>query len=115
MSRPERNAIGVTAAAHCRLNEDVLHSPYGTVERRSMFTTGRATVSGRRSGITVSDGTPAGASVDFQTAPEQYRHWQLSVDGPVATLTMQVDPEGGLRADYELKLNSYDLAVDIEL
>ena len=63
----------------------------------------------------MSDGTPAGAAVDFQTSPEQYRHWRLSVDGPVATLRMQVDPDGGLRDDYELKLNSYDLAVDIEL
>ena len=53
--------------------------------------------------------------VDFETAPDRYRHWHLEVEGAVATLTLQVDPEGGLRADYELKLNSYDLAVDIEL
>ncbi len=72
-------------------------------------------MSGRRSGVTVSDGAPVDAAVDFQTAPERYRHWRLAVDGPVATLTMQVDPGGGLRDDYELKLNSYDLAVDIEL
>ena len=98
-----------------RPRDDVLHSRYGTVDCRSMFSSGRATVSGRRLGITVSDGTPAGAAVDFQTSPEQYRHWRLAVDGPVATLTMQVDPDGGLRDDYELKLNSYDLAVDIEL
>ena len=73
---------------------------------------------GRRLGITVSDGVPSVPSVpavDFQTSPERYRHWRLSVDGSVATLTMDVDPEGGLRDDYELKLNSYDLAVDIEL
>ena len=66
----------------------------------------------------MSDGVPSlppVAAVDFQTSPEQYRHWRISVDGPVATLTMDVDPEGGLRDDYELKLNSYDLAVDIEL
>ena len=63
----------------------------------------------------MSDGAPAREAVDFQTSPERYRHWRLSFDGPVATLTMQVDPEGGLRDDYELKLNSYDLAVDIEL
>jgi benzoyl-CoA-dihydrodiol lyase len=44
-----------------------------------------------------------------------YRHWDLAVDGPVATLTMRVDPGGGVRDDYELKLNSYDLAVDVEL
>ncbi|MDA8310353.1 MAG: 2,3-epoxybenzoyl-CoA dihydrolase [Actinomycetota bacterium] len=54
-------------------------------------------------------------TVDFDSEPSSYRHWELAVDPPVATLTMQVDPAGGLRDDYELKLNSYDLAVDIEL
>ena len=53
--------------------------------------------------------------IDFQTDPSRYRHWKLSFDGPVATLTMDVDPAGGLLGDYELKLNSYDLGVDIEL
>jgi benzoyl-CoA-dihydrodiol lyase len=53
--------------------------------------------------------------IDFQTDPGRYRHWRLSCDGPVATLTMDVDPAGGLMGDYELKLNSYDLGVDIEL
>ncbi|MDH4279532.1 MAG: 2,3-epoxybenzoyl-CoA dihydrolase [Acidimicrobiia bacterium] len=53
--------------------------------------------------------------IDFRTSPEQYHHWKLSVDGPIATLTMDVDPESGLRDDYELKTNSYDLGVDIEL
>jgi benzoyl-CoA-dihydrodiol lyase len=53
--------------------------------------------------------------VDFQTNPAAYRHWKLSVDGRVATLAMDVDEAGGLRDDYELKLNSYDLGVDIEL
>jgi benzoyl-CoA-dihydrodiol lyase len=54
--------------------------------------------------------------VSFSTNPEQLRHWGLRVDGPVATLTMQVSATDGLRADdYELKLNSYDLSVDIEL
>ena len=53
--------------------------------------------------------------IDFRTSPDQYRHWKLDVNGPVATLTMQVDPDGGLRQDYELKTNSYDLGVDIEL
>jgi benzoyl-CoA-dihydrodiol lyase len=53
--------------------------------------------------------------IHFDTDPSRYRHWRLAVDGPVATLTMTVDPAGGLRGDYELKLNSYDLAVDIEL
>ncbi|MFO1028608.1 MAG: 2,3-epoxybenzoyl-CoA dihydrolase [Acetobacteraceae bacterium] len=53
--------------------------------------------------------------IDFQTDPSRYRHWKLDFDGPVATLWMDVDPAGGLSPDYELKLNSYDLAVDIEL
>ena len=53
--------------------------------------------------------------VDFRTEPAQYRHWRLDVDGPVATLTMDVAEQGGLVPGYELKLNSYDLGVDIEL
>jgi benzoyl-CoA-dihydrodiol lyase len=53
--------------------------------------------------------------VEFRTAPERYRHWRLAVDGPVATLTMDVDEQGGIVPGYELKLNSYDLGVDIEL
>ncbi len=53
--------------------------------------------------------------VDLATHPDRYRHWTLSIDGPVATLTLAVDPDGGLRDDYELKMNSYDLGVDIEL
>ncbi len=53
--------------------------------------------------------------IDFRTHPGEYRHWALSVDGCVATLTMTVDPDGGLRDDYQLETNSYDLGVDIEL
>jgi benzoyl-CoA-dihydrodiol lyase len=53
--------------------------------------------------------------VDFRTSPAGYRHWRLAVEGPVATLTMDVDEQGGLVPGYELKLNSYDLGVDIEL
>jgi len=53
--------------------------------------------------------------IDFRTAPERYRHWQLTLDGAVATLALDVDPAGGLNPGYELKLNSYDLGVDIEL
>jgi len=57
-----------------------------------------------------------GASrIDFQTDPTRYRHWKLAVDGEVATLTMDVDENGGLFEGYQLKLNSYDLGVDIEL
>ncbi len=53
--------------------------------------------------------------IDFQTDPTRYRHWKLSFDGPIAMLTMDVDPDGGLMDGYDLKLNSYDLGVDIEL
>ena len=53
--------------------------------------------------------------IDFQTDPTRYRHWKVTYDGPVATLFMDVDEKGGLFDGYELKLNSYDLGVDIEL
>ncbi len=54
-------------------------------------------------------------SIDFQTDPSRYRHWRIERDGPVASLVMDVDPAGGLFDGYELKLNSYDIGVDIEL
>jgi benzoyl-CoA-dihydrodiol lyase len=53
--------------------------------------------------------------IEFQTEPARYRHWRIERDGEVAYLIMDVQPDGGLTDDYELKLNSYDLAVDIEL
>src|SRR5580704_12173471 len=53
--------------------------------------------------------------IDFQTDPSRYRHWKLATDGAIATLTLDVDPAGGLYLGTELKLNSYDLGVDIEL
>jgi benzoyl-CoA-dihydrodiol lyase len=53
--------------------------------------------------------------IDFQTDPSRYRHWRIETDGDVAYLVMDVDPAGGLFGEYELKLNSYDLGVDIEL
>ena len=53
--------------------------------------------------------------VDYQTDPSRYRHWKLRFDGPVATLLMDIDENAGLRPGYKLKLNSYDLGVDIEL
>ena len=53
--------------------------------------------------------------VSFETSPDTYRHWRLSFDGAVATLSMDVQEDGGLSPDYRLKLNSYDLGVDIEL
>ncbi len=54
-------------------------------------------------------------AIDFDTDPTRYRHWRIEIDGDVASLVMDVDPAGGISSDYELKLNSYDLAVDIEL
>src|ERR671915_2180680 len=60
--------------------------------------------------------TAVAASITFETSPDQYKHWNLSFDGPVATLAMDVREDAGLRPqDYKLKLNSYDLGVDIEL
>src|SRR5256714_9691862 len=53
--------------------------------------------------------------VTFDRHPSVYRHWRLEIEPPVARLTMQVDPDGGLNEGYQLKLNSYDLGVDIEL
>ena len=53
--------------------------------------------------------------VDFQTHPSRYQHWQLKFDGPIATLVMDTKEDGGIRQGYKLKLNSYDLGVDIEL
>jgi benzoyl-CoA-dihydrodiol lyase len=63
------------------------------------------------------DGAPAPASppVCFETDPGRYRHWTMSVAGPVATLTLNVAEDGGITSGYELKMNSYDLGVDIEL
>jgi benzoyl-CoA-dihydrodiol lyase len=53
--------------------------------------------------------------VSFATAPARYRHWQLAVEGDVARLKLDIDEEGGIKPGYKLKLNSYDLGVDIEL
>ena len=61
------------------------------------------------------DAKVVGRRIDFATSPEQYRHWRLDVDGAVARLTMQVQEDAPLYPGYELKLNSYDLGVDIEL
>src|SRR5919112_270189 len=57
----------------------------------------------------------APAPVDYQTSPDRYKHWSMKFEGPVATLTMAIDEDAGLRDGYKLKLNSYDLGVDIEL
>jgi benzoyl-CoA-dihydrodiol lyase len=53
--------------------------------------------------------------ITFETAPERYRHWKLRFEGPVAILALDVDEDGGIKPGYKLKLNSYDLGVDIEL
>src|SRR5215813_7754889 len=55
------------------------------------------------------------SGVDFRVDPNAYRHWRVAYEGPVATVTMDVAEDGGIRPGYELKLNSYDLGVDIEL
>src|ERR687895_1999045 len=54
-------------------------------------------------------------SVTFDRHPSAYRHWRLEIEPPLARLTLEVDPDGGLNDGYQLKLNSYDLGVDIEL
>jgi benzoyl-CoA-dihydrodiol lyase len=58
---------------------------------------------------------PSASLVTYDTHPERYAHWKLAFDGPVATLSMDVDEDKGLKPGYKLKLNSYDLGVDIEL
>jgi benzoyl-CoA-dihydrodiol lyase len=62
---------------------------------------------------TVSKAAPP--QVSFETSPDRYHHWKLAFDGPIATLSMDVQEDAGLSPDYRLKLNSYDLGVDIEL
>jgi benzoyl-CoA-dihydrodiol lyase len=57
----------------------------------------------------------ASPAVSFDTSPDRYRHWKLTFDGPIATLSMDVKEDAGLSSDYKLKLNSYDLGVDVEL
>ena len=63
----------------------------------------------------MSTATTEANRVDYQTEPSRYRHWKLSFEGNVATLAMGVDENAGIRPGYKLKLNSYDLGVDIEL
>src|SRR5690349_14944421 len=68
--------------------------------------------------MTVESAAPAVADepeVSFDAHPDGYRHWRLEVDGEVARLLLAVDEQGGLQPGYELKLNSYDLGVDVEL
>jgi benzoyl-CoA-dihydrodiol lyase len=59
--------------------------------------------------------SPSPSAVVFETSPDRYKHWKLTFDGPVATLAMDVQEDAGLSPHYRLKLNSYDLGVDIEL
>jgi len=59
--------------------------------------------------------TAQSPKVTFDREPSQYKHWKIAFNGPVATLTLTVDPQGGLVPGYELKMNSYDLGIDIEL
>lgn len=68
-------------------------------------------------GLAAEESTPNQSApfVDYQTHPDRYAHWRLTCEGPIATLTLDVKETGGLRPGYALKLNSYDLGVDIEL
>ena len=59
--------------------------------------------------------TDTATPVEFETHPSRYKHWKLSSDGDIATLTLDIKEDGGIRPGYQLKLNSYDLGVDIEL
>ena len=68
----------------------------------------------RRRGDRAARSSGGEAVIDFRTEPSSYRHWRLEVEAPLAFLTLAVDPDGGL-GDYELKQNSYDLGVDVEL
>src|SRR6516162_3791950 len=65
--------------------------------------------------MTEAENTENAQRVEFRVSPDRYKHWKITADAPVATLTMDVDEQGGLVPGYELKLNSYDLGVDIEL
>ena len=63
----------------------------------------------------MADLTHAPERIDYRTDPTQYRHWTLSVEGAIARLSLNIAEDGGIRPGYKLKLNSYDLGVDIEL
>ncbi len=83
-----------------------------------MATTLATTPAGTMADAAHANGSPLAngkTRIDFQTEPSRYRHWKLNVDGDVATLVMDVDEKAGLFEGYDLKLNSYDLGVDIEL
>src|SRR5262245_41239568 len=69
----------------------------------------------RPEGEPMPDNTPKARIIDFQTDPSRYRHWKLKFDGDTAELIMDVDETAALFDGYDLKLNSYDLGVDIEL
>ena len=78
--------------------------------------TKRHNITFRERGLLVEkDGEVAADQIDFDRQPDGYRHWSVSFDGPVATLTLAVDPNSTVGDGYELKLNSYDVGVDIEL
>ena len=67
------------------------------------------------SAVPQSDPSQVRTLISFDTHPDRYYHWKLAVDGAVATLSMNVNEDKGLKPGYTLKLNSYDLGVDIEL
>src|SRR3954452_18821130 len=92
----------------------------GFVRRTSTTPGGTVTTLDDRAGTTTEGPSPvaeggATTEVSFDTSPERYRHWTLTTDGEIATLTLDVAEDGGIVPGYELKMNSYDLGVDIEL
>jgi benzoyl-CoA-dihydrodiol lyase len=91
---------GPNAAASATGDRTATADPTGTGDPAATGATGPA---------------PAGPEVSFDTEPGHYRHWKLAIDGAVATLTLDVDEDAGIMPGYELKMNSYDLGVDIEL
>src|SRR5262249_9441363 len=78
------------------------------------FQTASSLVEGMASKVVLRGAHVMADTIDYQTDPSRYRHWKIERDGDIAYLIMDVDQAGGL-GDYELKLNSYDLGVDIEL
>src|SRR5579863_8408339 len=91
-------------------NPDMLRTLDVSLARCSLLSDGRT---GRQEDAPMSSEDQP--FVEFRVDPQRYRHWRVGFDGPVATVTMDVDEAGGLVPGYELKLNSYDLGVDIEL
>src|SRR6266567_3115451 len=87
----------------------------GTMQTANAQTAAEQPPSGQPVGGHAADGQAAEPEVSFDTDPGRYRHWKLAIDGAVATLSLDVAEDGGIAGGYELKMNSYDLGVHIEL